>query len=214
MSAIWALIENTALHEYRNRSQGIGIFVLIWVICYMVFRLNPSLSSANVVLVFWIFVVLTAINVVMRQEAHLSPEEKMALYTLANPVLVIISRIIFNFFFLLVISVVFYGLLHIYFESVQGFSLLMIFLFALGALAISSSLTLVSAIGMHGGGQSTLISVLGLPLLLPVVIVLNNLMNAIIVSGNMPGNAYLLVIAIAIASMAMSLVLFPYIWKK
>ncbi len=214
MGAFTALLKNHLILEYRSWTQGLGILVLVWIISYLVFRLNPSLSSEDINLLFWLFIMLFSVNAVMRQENHTTPEEKLMLYTLTDPVTIICSRIAYNFAYIWVLSVLFYLFLMVYFPISMQFGLVSLGVLALGALAISSCLTLVTAIGSQGGGQNTLVSILGFPLLIPVLILLNNISNAMTVSGTVPGTTYLLIIGISLAGIAMSIVLFPFIWKQ
>lgn len=214
MQALIAIIKNYILLEYRSWTQGLGLIVLVWIIAFLVYRLQPEMSIDQLNLIFWLFILLVAVNASMRQEAYYTPEERLNLYTLVDPVTLILARILFNFIYLLFISFLFYLFIIMYYAPAITFQWENCVVMILGSFAISTCLAIVTAIGTQGGGQNTLVSILGFPLMIPVIILLNNINKTIIMSGSAPNSRYLLILGISAIGLSLSIVLFPFIWKQ
>ena len=84
----------------------------------------------------------------------------------------------------------------------------------MGALAISASLTFVSTISTYASGQNTLVSVLAIPLLLPIIMLLKGLSDEIILGETIEYAKFLTLGGLSAVSIAASVFLVPVIWKE
>jgi heme exporter protein B len=86
----------------------------------------------------------------------------------------------------------------------------------LGCTGIAFVLSLLSTIASKAGNNLTLLAVLGLPILLPLMLVATTLMkNAIDGIELSVQLKYLFVlIGLNVVSFALSIVLFPYLWRE
>lgn len=214
MNSVFTLLRHSIRLEYRHWAQAVALAVLVWILSYIIYRLQPSLTAAEFQFVFWIILLLLSINIAVRGESHHSEEERLALYTLVKPESVILSRIIFNFLYLEIIAILFYLFLYIYFSTVVDLSFGFLAIISMGALVISSTISLISAIGVYASGQNTLLTILTLPLLVPVVLILSTMGNSLLLTGSVEWHSYLLLLGIGVMALALSIVLFPIIWKQ
>jgi heme exporter protein B len=85
----------------------------------------------------------------------------------------------------------------------------------LGSISFATVFTMVSAISAKAGNNSTIMAILSFPVIIPLLIVLiklsQNAVNGNAIVDNMGDIAVLL--AINIITVAISLLLFPYLWR-
>lgn len=167
------------------------------------------MSSDQFRVIYWIFLLIVSVNIALRTEHHQGDGEHLLNYTMLSPSIVFLSRLVFNVCYLFIVGVAFYlALLLLFYPQItfdNGFMLLI----ALGAIGISAALSFIAAIARHGTNQNTVVSVLSIPVLIPVILILYGL------SGQTSSGAdYLILLSISLLSIALSLILFPFVWKQ
>jgi heme exporter protein B len=186
-------------------------------VCYLSFRLKTgSMGVPTWNALFWIillFVATTAISKSFHQE---STNRQFYYYFLCKPEEIIFSKIIYN---ALVVS--FLGLLCLaFYLLVLGNPIadlgLFIFNLVIGAVGFSSTLTLVSGITQKAGNSTTLMAILGFPIILPLLLMLIKVSrNAIDGLPWSDSQDELLVLgALNLVVLACSYILFPYLWRS
>lgn len=215
-----ALLKKELLLEWRMRTalQGMLLYVVSTIfVCYLSFRLKTgSMGVPTWNALFWIillFVATTAISKSFHQE---STNRQFYYYFLCKPEEIIFSKIIYN---ALVIS--FLGLLCLaFYLLVLGNPIadlgLFIFNLVIGSVGFSSTLTLVSGITQKAGNSTTLMAILGFPIILPLLLMLIKVSrNAIDGLPWSDSQDELLVLgALNLVVLACSYILFPYLWRS
>ena len=215
-----ALLKKELLLEWRMRTalQGMLLYVVSTIfVCYLSFRLKTgSMGVPTWNALFWIillFVATTAISKSFHQE---STNRQFYYYFLCKPEEIIFSKIIYN---ALVVS--FLGLLCLaFYLLVLGNPIadlgLFIFNLVIGAVGFSSTLTLVSGITQKAGNSTTLMAILGFPIILPLLLMLIKVSrNAIDGLPWSDSQDELLVLgALNLVVLACSYILFPYLWRS
>ena len=215
-----ALLKKELLLEWRMRTalQGMLLYVASTIfVCYLSFRLKTgSMGVPTWNALFWIillFVATTAISKSFHQE---STNRQFYYYFLCKPEEIIFSKIIYN---ALVVS--FLGLLCLaFYLLVLGNPIadlgLFIFNLVIGAVGFSSTLTLVSGITQKAGNSTTLMAILGFPIILPLLLMLIKVSrNAIDGLPWSDSQDELLVLgALNLVVLACSYILFPYLWRS
>jgi heme exporter protein B len=158
-------------------------------------------------------VATTAISKSFHQE---STNRQFYYYFLCKPEEIIFSKIIYN---ALVVS--FLGLLCLaFYLLVLGNPIadlgLFIFNLVIGSVGFSSTLTLVSGITQKAGNSTTLMAILGFPIILPLLLMLIKVSrNAIDGLPWSDSQDELLVLgALNLVVLACSYILFPYLWRS
>jgi heme exporter protein B len=214
MKGFLAFIKFSFIQEYRSWHQVIGIFIFSWLIAYVTYRIKASMDVTDFAVVFWVFVLLLAINITMRAEHHLSSGESLFVYTLSDPSQYLIARIAFNAIYLFISSLAFYAFLIMFFYPSIDFHIDMFWLICLTCLVISACLSFISALGTKTGKQNVLVSILSIPLLIPAVILLSQLSIQTLMGAGMDNSKIISIIGLSLLSISASILLYPYIWRE
>lgn len=201
--------------EMRNKYAlgGILIYVVSTVfVCYLSFKkvINPSTWNA----LFWIILLFASINAVAKSFISETSGRSLYLYTLVRAEAVIMSKIIYNSMLLIVLSGLCLGAYILFIGNIiQDINLFLLTLF-LGSLGFSSLLTMVSAIASKTSNNFTLMAILSLPIMLPLLMVLIKLSkNAIDGLDLWDVNSLLVLLFLNVIIIALSYLLFRYLWR-
>ncbi len=205
--------------EWRKRHQfgAVLLYALSTIfVCYLSFERVIELSTWNAL--FWIIVLFATFNTVSRNFEDLSVAGRSYLHQLASPQAIILGKMLYNALVLAVIvgaSALFYGLFIGSGPPVDARVDKLILALLLAVVGLSSSLTLIGAIASKGNGHSGLVAVLGLPVVLPLLTLLVRFSH-----GALKGHSWshdlhylLALLALDVLVIALSFILFPYIWR-
>ncbi len=203
--------------EWRQRFAVGGLLMyslsmVVVVSLSLIGSMNPEILNV----LYWLIVLFSGINVVAKSfQADLSGQT-LYLYTLVHPVSIILAKILYNTLLLLLISIV-TAFLFIALTQTEVIRLSwLIGLACLGALALSSNLTLVSAIASGAENRSVLLSVLSFPLIIPIFLsLIKNTRYALDPAGlefNYDGIVFLG--GFSLILVLISTILFPFIWRN
>jgi len=217
---VQSLIFHEALIEWRLRYAINGILLyLISVIftSYLSFRsqvntLNPIIWNT----LFWIIILFTAVNAVTKSFIQLNRGRLIYYYSVANPIAIILSKILYNTFLLLIIG--FTGLM--IYSLVLGNPVDDILLFSLnlvlGSIGFAAVLTMNSGIASKAVNSTTLMAILSFPVILPLLLIVikisRNALDGLDWTASYGQIIYLC--AIDIIVITISTILFPYIWRS
>lgn len=200
--------------EYKNMAQTLALALFSWIVCYILYRVHPELQAIEFAYTYWIFLMLISINICLRAESIHGSDEHLFLYLCADPIFVFLSKLVFNFIYLLIIGILFYFFFGVYFTGQITFIPSFILIILSGSLAISTCLSFVATMSSYAEGQNTLISILALPLLIPVVMLMKNITEEYILFGRWEYGAFSTLLSIILMTIGLSLLLFPYIWRE
>ena len=193
---------------------GIMLYVVSTVfVCYLSFKRIVDVPTWNAL--FWIIILFAATNAIAKSFLQESSGRLLYLYTLTSPKSIILSKIIYNSVLVSVLSLVtvfFYALfLGNIIQDIPQFITVML----VGAMGLSSSLTLISAIASKANNNVSLMAILGFPIILPLLItVIKASKNAIDGIDWSVNTKYLLVLlALNLIIATLSYLLFPYLWR-
>jgi heme exporter protein B len=202
--------------EWRQKYafNGLLLYVVATVyICYLSFKniIDPATWNA----LFWIIMLFAAVNAIAKSFVQENEARLLYYYTITSPQAVILSKIIYNGLLMLLLCVfnfLFYSLL--IGNIVQDMGLFTIALF-LGCMGFATVLTMVAAIAAKAGHNSTLMAILSFPILIPLLITVIKLSkNAIDGLDWSVSYQYILILtAINVMVVALSFILFPYLWR-
>jgi heme exporter protein B len=211
------LIGKELMLEWKQKYafNGLLMYVISTVfICYLSFRQIVDAPTWNAL--FWIILLFAAVNGAAKSFMQENRGRQLYQYTLASAHAIIISKILYNQMLMVVL-----GCINLFFYSlfigniVQDLGMFFVGLF-LGSIGFASALTMISAIASRANNNSTLMAILGFPVLIPL------LMTIIRFSKNaMDGIAWsesyrfaLILLALNMMIMALSFLLFPYLWRE
>lgn len=216
---ILALLRKEILMEWRQKYALNGMLLYVGstvFIAYLSFALRSSqLNPATWNALFWIILLFTSVNAVAKSFMMEPAGRIIYYYTLASPRAVILSKIIYNFLLMLLLSIIAFIFYSIVLGSpVEDLTVFYIALF-LGALGFSASLTMISGIASKAGNNATLMAILGIPVLIPMLLLLIKLSKNAIDGLDRASSAdeIILLAAINVMIATVSFILFPYLWK-
>lgn len=220
LKEIKVLIQKEILLEWRQRYalNGMLLYVVSTVlICYMSFNLRQNqLNPATWNALFWIIMLFTSVSAIAKsfmQERH---GRFLYYYTLASPQGIILSKIVYNSMLMVLLSFTAFG----FYAFVMGNPVEDIGLFSvnmlLGAIGFASSLTMIAGIASKASNNGTLMAVLSFPIVIPMLLMLIKISKNAIdgLDRSVSFDEIITLVAINAIVLALSYILFPYLWKS
>jgi heme exporter protein B len=212
-----ALLRKELLLEWKQKYaiNGLLLYVISMVVVIslaMVGRLN--LATWNVL--FWIPILFIAINAVAKSFMAEKIGHLRYLYPLARPAAIILAKLIYNcllLFFVSSISLFVFAFLNTVSIAQPG---VLLGILAMGCMALAANLTLVTAIAAQAENRTTLLAVLGFPLVVPVLLVLIRLSRLAIegLSSELNPERFTLLAGMTVVLTVVSVILFPFVWRE
>jgi len=194
---------------------GLLLYVVSTVfICYLSFKQIIEVPTWNAL--FWIIQVFAGINAIAKSFMQESRGRMLYYYSIADPRAVILSKILYNLCLMLVLSafnLTFYSLF--IGNPVEDLGMFVIAML-LGSAGLSAVLSMISAIASRAGHNATLMSVLGFPVLIPLLMVtIRFSKNAVDgVAWSASSSYVVMLLALNVMVVALSFLLFPYLWRE
>ncbi|MGI4874983.1 MAG: heme exporter protein CcmB [Janthinobacterium lividum] len=219
---IYLLLRKDLRLEWRQRNALGGLLLYVGgtvYVCYLSFSLRggpPPPPAWNAL--FWVILLFAALGAAGRGLAAESVGLRLYYYTVARPEAVILAKMAYNALLLLALAMpglLLYTLL--LGNPVQNWPLYAGSI-ALGAASLAASLTLVAGIAARAGqgGGGTLLAVLGLPVLVPVLLLVvrisKNALDGLPWEASQGAVVSLLALNLIVA--AVSYLLFPFLWRS
>lgn len=210
------LIRKEMLLEWRSKYALNGVLLYVVSTVFVCFLSFVSIEKLTWNALFWIIMLFASINAVAKSFLQESKGRHLYIYTLVSPTALIIAKTIYNSLLMIgltLIALLFYCLV---FDFPAGGDLLMyIIATILGSLTFASIFTMVSAIASKAGNGGMLMAVLSFPIIIPVLILLiklaKNAIDGLDRSVSLDDIGMLLIVNVMV--MAVSLLLFPYLWR-
>ncbi len=211
------LIEKELLLEWKQKYafNGLLVYVVSTVfICYLAFKqiIDPPTWNA----LFWIIMLFAAVNAIAKSFMQESRGRQLYMYIIADARAIILSRVIYNLLLMLVLSCInlFFYTLFIG-NLVQDMPMFILGLL-LGSAGFASVMTMISAIASRAGSNTTLMAILSFPVLMPLLITVirfsKNAMDGL--DPSLSYNLIIILISLNVLVVAMSYLLFPYLWRE
>ena len=213
---IWVLFRKDLTLELRNSYAISGILLYVFssiFVIYNAIQIN-ELSAPVWVIIFWIIILFASTNAVSKSFIQENGKLQLYYYTIANPIAVILSKILYNIGLLALLSLLVYvGLAYIMVNPIidnQEFFLAL----ALGSIGFSIAFTFISAISSKTSNSSTMMVILSFPIVIPIIATLVRLtMGAVgMLEEDITTDIWILV-GIDLLLLAMALILFPFLWR-
>ncbi|HEX7414385.1 MAG TPA: heme exporter protein CcmB [Bacteroidia bacterium] len=214
---IIALLKKEFLLEFRQKTSLASILLYVLSIVFISFLsfksgIKPDVWGA----LFWLVLFFAGINAASKSFFTESKARSIYNYSLYHPTEFVISKIIYNIALLWVVSlcsVLTFSWMINY--PVQN-SLLFVLTLLLGGTALAGSLTLMSCIASKTGNSYSVMSLLSMPVCIPVMLIslklTKNAIDGLDWSVSYKYLGGLLLIDLIIISL--SLFLFRYLWKE
>lgn len=202
--------------EWQQRQSYFAILIYVLSTVYLTFLVfNGIMTPETWNSFFWVIFIFAAVQAAYRS-FHFEANQRFLLYFgMVSPQVLILGKILYNFVYLAFIGL-FTTLLFVFLMGDVVSSPLAFFtLIMLGALGFSSILTFVAGISAKAGQNPALPAILSIPLLYPQLITLSRVSLRALTGFSWELNSPLLLVLslIALVSLLLSFLLFPYLWR-
>ena len=206
--------------ELRQAHAIGGLLLYVLSTLFIIFISFADVSPQIWIILYWIIVLFAAVNAILKSFNHEMGKRRLYYFSLVSATELYISKVIYNFLILFFLALVNF----ILFAGISGNPIqnIPVFLTAitLGSLGMSAGLTIVSAIANQGSNNSTMMTILGFPIIIPILLSLVHLSAYSIQAGalgTVGAEAYGDIMSlggIILLLFAVSIILFPFLWKN
>jgi len=174
--------------------------------------ISPLVWSA----LFWITILFTSINTVAKSFIGEKKGLEIYYYSIASPVDLLLSKIVYNFLLCLLLSIAGYILFTLFLNNPIHDKILFASTLALTSLGFASSLTLLSGIASKANNSNILMAVLSFPVVISILLMAIKITKNCIddLDSSMSYGPLLSLLAINCLVTAASYLLFPFVWKN
>ncbi len=156
------------------------------------------------------------VNTIAKSFLQDSPARMLYYQSLTSPRIFIVSKLIYNGILLVAMSLVSLSLYIVFLGNPLTNPLMFTGLVCLAGISLALVFTMLAAIAARAGQNSAIIAIMGFPIVVPTLMILVRLSNSAFSIGYTPGiwKMILLLVALDLLSIALSLVLFPFLWRN
>ncbi len=216
ISSIGTLVKKEILLETRQQHSFFGI--LLYVAC-TVFVLYLSIGQPEATVwngLFWTNLLFIGINAVAKSFLQEGRGRLLYYYTISSPADFILSKIIYNLILMSMMCLISLMLFSFFLGTPFNSWLQFIGCTLLGGTGISLVFTFLAAVTEKANQNAALMAILGFPVIIPQLLLLIRLSKYAfgeIFRDYALWQMVLLLVALDIMIVALSLILFPFLWK-
>lgn len=215
MNKLIILVRKDFIAEFRNAHSISSVILYVFATVYIIYSSFINIPANNWNVLFWIVFLFVSVNALIKSFDQENSNKGLYYYQLAHPSFIYGAKIIYNTIMLLILGI----LTFIIFAFVAGspvrdYKLFGLTLF-LASVGFSSIFTFISAIGAKSGNSHMLTAILGFPCVIPVLLELLKLSaNSLgLINDTSYTTDILILVSIDVILLALSLILFPFIWR-
>lgn len=212
------LIKKEFVLEFRQKSSIGGVLVyVVGTIFVSALCLKGRLDKPTWNALFWIISLFTSVTISGRSFLKETGGQALFNYLYYSPQQFILSKVIYNMVFMLCLSLVtflFYGFFIR--NEVENLPLFLLVL-VLASTGLAGVLSLMSAIAAKAQGSFALMSILSFPVLMPLILVVIRLSRQAVDGLEWAAISFdfmIILVALNVLTVALSFLLFPYLWKE
>ncbi|MCU0434297.1 MAG: heme exporter protein CcmB [Bacteroidia bacterium] len=211
-----SLFRRELLTEQRRRYAFFGVLLYVVATVFVSrysFRVVREVPVWNAL--FWIILLFASVIAVARSFAQESSGRLLYLYTLADPRAVLFAKLLYNSLLMIVLGLTGLAVFGIVVNYPVADTPLFLLTLVLGCMGLAGTFTLISAIASKAGNNFALMSVLGFPVVLPMLLAIIRASKMAADGTGWDGAAMYLgiIIALNVIVVTLSGLLFPYLWR-
>ncbi len=213
---IFALLKKDLLLELRQQHSFYGILLYVASTIFVLYLSinNPEGEVWNGL--FWIIQLFVCVNAVAKSFLQESRGRMLYFYTISGAKAFIIAKLIYNIILMLIMSLLSLGLFFILLKNPLSNTLQFTGIVCLGGISLSLVFTLLAAIAAKAQQNAALMAIMGFPLIIPQLLLLIRLSKSAFGEVFREGallQLSLLIVGLDIMVIALSIILFPFLWK-
>jgi heme exporter protein B len=213
---IFALLKKDLLLELRQQHSFYGILLYVASTIFVIYLSinNPEGEVWNGL--FWIIQLFVCVNAVAKSFLQESRGRMLYFYTISGAKEFVIAKLIYNIILMLIMSLLSLVLFFILLKNPLSDTLRFTGIVCLGGISLSLVFTLLAAIAAKAQQNAALMAILGFPLIIPQLLLLVRLSKSAFGEMFREGallQLSLLIVGLDIMVVALSIILFPFLWK-
>ncbi len=220
VSQIFTLTKKEFLIEFRSKNTLFAMLLYVFgiaLILYLSFVLKTNkIAGVTWNALFWVNLFFVSQLTIGKSFFGEARGRDFYYGVVAKPEAVIISKIIYGAIVLLVLSLLSFVIFsNIFNQEIGSVKWFLVNLFA-GSLALSSGQSFLAAVASKANNNSTLLTILSIPVIAPLILFLIRISNNAIddISAEIIIRDLIALGCINIVIIAVSYVLFPYLWRS
>lgn len=211
----YTLLKKEFVLELRQKYAIGGILLYVAASTMLVFLSMGALEGNLWITFYWLLMLFAAVNAIAKSFTNDAGDKQIYYYQLVNPQTVLFAKIAYNFLLLLLMAGMGLVVFILLFNNPITDYVIFFTVFFLGVLSFSILFTVMSAIATQSGGSAVIMPIISFPVIVPVFVLLLKLSTAAVNNAGSL-NFYkdvFSILAIIVAILAVSFLLFPYIWR-
>jgi heme exporter protein B len=212
---IVALFKKDLLLEIRQQYTFYGILLYVASTIFVLYLAMGQPEDKVWNGLFWMIQLFICVNAVAKSFLQESRGRMLYFYSIAGARDFIISKLLFNAALMVLMSITSLVLFRLLLGDVLVNPLLFTGIVCLGGCSLSLVFTFLAAIAARAQQNAALMAILGFPLIIPQVLILMRISNIafsdVIQSGL--GQLIGLLVGLDVLVIALSVILFPFLWK-
>jgi heme exporter protein B len=209
------LVKKDILLELRQKYAFYGILLYIvstvFVINLMIGKPEEKIWNA----LFWVVQLFVSVNAIAKSFMQENRGRLLYFYSLVHPRSFIAAKLIYNILLMAIMSVIALVCCIMF----LGNPIINIWYFMgvimLGGISLSLLFTMLAAIAAQANQNAALMAIMGFPIMLPLLMMLSSIARSAFIIVYQPGlpKLFLMMGSMDVLIIALSMVLFPFLWK-
>jgi len=213
---IWLIARLNFRMEWQLQSSYLAVLVYILSTAYLTFLVyNGIITPQTWNTFYWVIFLFAAIQAAYRS-LEKEGERRFLLYLgMVKPETLILGKILYNSAYLFATGILVLGIFILFLGNLVHDPAAFLLLIGLAALGFAGILTFVAGLSAKAGSNPALPAVLSIPLLYPQILVLSRVSLQALTGFSWSLNSSYLsaLLLLALVSILLAYVLFPYLWR-
>ena len=212
---VWHLFKKDLKLEWREKNALSAVFLYVLSTVMVVYQIFMTVEPLVWVSIYWIICLFASVNAAAKSFVQEEGNTRLYYYQLVSPEAMILSKMLFNA--LLMMSITF--LSSMIFTLLLGFPIksvgLWLLITQLGGFGLAVTFTMISAIASKARNSSVLMTILGLPLVIPQILILVKLSKSalLVLTVSNVQKDIIGLLSMDIVLIVVALFFFPFLWR-
>jgi len=202
--------------EWRQKHALFGVLVYVGATVFVVYMMNGQPDTRVWNALFWLTQLFVAVNSMAKSFLQEHPNRFRYYYTVVKPATFLLAKLAYSILLMIVMSVISLVLYAVMLGWPPMHTGLYIIIALTGSISLSVVFTFLSAIAARAQQNSSLMAILGFPLVTPVLLILSKLAATALQPVYMPGwwTLALVLVALDVLIILLGVILFPFLWQE
>jgi heme exporter protein B len=212
---IWSLFKKDLLLEVRQQYTFYGVLLYVASTIFVLYLSMGEPEGAVWKGLFWMIQLFICVNAVAKSFLQEGRGRLLYFYSIAGARDFILSKLLFNALLMLLMSLVSLFLFTLMLGNPLTHPMSFLLLSCLGGVSLSLVFTFLAAIAARAQQSAALMAILGFPLIIPQLMLLNKASTIAfedVVQGGL-GSMLALIAGLDMMIIALAIILFPFLWK-